>query len=396
MKSIVILLSILSILLSPSSSSSSSDLLCTESTIKSSIKEYKSIKVVIDEGKNGRRTMIACAYDIDSIEREATYFCETYSSKLGQDHCKNHIARLLREKFREKSSRCESIFQKDERSSEVLATFPIYLSVQDRKIHVPFRANDDVSEFINRICSGNDEQCVAELFGIMFTNPKTRARVVDAFIASCDENTVPSSYDLSDSFVSSSLSQNRIVDEALPRSVFCLLATESVAAFTMMSTNRRQAISHFLKLSDLYRRGPRSGIELAVEHLLHLDFPNEEDRENIVGVEWWFQHRVGNMIVPFHFDKDEGYTVRESAATMKHPSLSTVTYITSHSKLLSKTVPQNPTLVFNTKQHDKTLNLDAFVIPPVANRHVNFPGDLFHGVPDTVSQIVSVFSNNKN
>ena len=251
----------------------------------------------------------------------------------------------------------------------MLATFPIYLSVQDRKIHVPFRANDDVSEFINKICSGNDEQCVAELFGIMFTNPKTRARVVDAFIASCDENTVPSSYDLSDSFVSSPLSQNRIVDEALPRSVFCLLATESVAAFTMMSTNRTQAVSHFLKLSDLYGRGPRSGIELAVEHLLHLDFPNEEDRENIVGgvvVSTQSRERL-----PFHFDKDGDNTVRESAATMKHPSLST-TYITSYSKLLSKTVPQNPTLVFNTKQHDKTLNLDAFVIPQLQT-DINFP-----------------------
>ena len=57
---------------------------------------------MIDEGKSGHRTMIVCAYEFDSIEREATYFCETYSAKSGQDHCKSHIARLLREKFREK------------------------------------------------------------------------------------------------------------------------------------------------------------------------------------------------------------------------------------------------------------------------------------------------------
>ena len=54
-------------------------------------------------------------------------------------------------------------------------------------------------------------------------------------------------------------------------------------------------------------------------------------------------------------------------------------------------MPQNPTLILNTKQHDKTLNLDALVIPPVANRHVTFPGDLFHGVPDTVRSSISLF-----
>ena len=146
-------------------------------------------------------------------------------------------------------------FRRTNGLTQVLAIAQVYLSVEDRNIHVPFRANDDVSDFINKICSNeNDEQCVTEMFSILFTNPKTRARVVDAFIASCDENTAPSSYDLSDSFVSSPLSQNRIVDEALPRSVFCLLATESVAAFTMMSTKRTQAVSHFLKLSDLYKK----------------------------------------------------------------------------------------------------------------------------------------------
>ena len=330
MNSFKLLLASLSFVLLLSSSSSSSDL-CTESSVRSAHgRSAKTIKVVVDEGENRSYTMTACAYDIHSIEREATYFCETHSAKLALEHCKTQIARLLRDKFRQKSSTCESIFSAKERSNnEVLKTFEFEISNQGKKIHVPLRENDDIHEFVNRWCGNDqDEQCVAHLFKIMFEDTKTRARAVDAFIASCNENTVPSSHDLSGTFAYSQFGKNRVVDEALPRSIFCLLAAESIVAFRMMSS-RKQPISHFLKFSDMYRRGPRSGIELAVEYLLHLNFPNMEDRENLVGVEWWIQHRIGDTIVPFHFDKDEGYTKRESKATMKHPSLSTLLKVRS-------------------------------------------------------------------
>jgi hypothetical protein len=338
----------------------------------------------VDNGPIGRReSKVVCAYSSESIVDEAIYFCETYSSRDMMSDCKNQIARMLRGVFREKSPRCESIYSEETSSSDVLAKINVELKNTNEGVTLFFRENDDVHTLLSKVCRVEDGECKANVFKMLFKNPRTRVKAIDAFMASCDAETLPHSYDLSESFVASGVGKNRVVDEALPRSLFCLMATESMAAFEMMSIRSNPAISHFLKLSDLYRRGPRTGIELAAEHLLNLNF-NEKEREEILGLEWWIQYRQGDMKVPFHFDKDEGYTKRSKNNTkMKHPSLSTVTYITSNAQSFSK-LPQNPTLVLNYTQQDRVMDLNAFVIPPVANRHVTFSGNLYHGVPETI------------
>lgn len=105
------------------------------------------------------------------------------------------------------------------------------------------------------------------------------------------------------------------------------------------------------------------------------------DVTTVNGAEWWYQVKVDNESINFHYDKDEG--LASAHGRMRHPLLSTVTYIRAVG---------GPTVIFNQSTIDG--NVDVPVIPesahlvyPKAGRHVIFQGGLQHGVVGELSHI---------
>jgi hypothetical protein len=127
---------------------------------------------------------------------------------------------------------------------------------------------------------------------------------------------------------------------------------------------------------------PRNNVEKAILHLrqfalrdIHANRPNDR----ILGAEWWVQIRSGSEDIGFHYDKDEAMASLQSV--MKHPLISTVTYLSDIG---------SPTLIFNqtTNGNDETPEIPAlgYLCYPKLNRHVTFSGDLQHGVLGSASQ----------
>ena len=127
---------------------------------------------------------------------------------------------------------------------------------------------------------------------------------------------------------------------------------------------------------------PRNYIEEAVLHLSKYalqDMYSHRDHEMILGAEWWVQIRSGTETIGFHYDKDEAMASIKSK--MKHPLISTVTYLTDVG---------GPTLIFNqtTNGNDESPEIPdlGWISYPTKNRHITFSGDLQHGVLGSASK----------
>ena len=116
---------------------------------------------------------------------------------------------------------------------------------------------------------------------------------------------------------------------------------------------------------------PKYSIEQAVTYLyryVNSSIQNLKERKScdkIIGAEWWIQDRSPTESIDFHYDKDEGLA---STGKMKHPLVSTVTYISSIGA---------PTVIFNmsspnARVHVPISPVSAHVVYPQANTHVLF------------------------
>ena len=117
----------------------------------------------------------------------------------------------------------------------------------------------------------------------------------------------------------------------------------------------------------------RHAIERAIDHLEQYILPIKSCT-NIVGAEWWIQDKEVTAGIDFHYDKDEGLASIERR--MKHPSVSTVTYLTSMGA---------PTVILRQITPDGNRNIPdipsfGYISYPVSNMHITFSGSLQHGV----------------
>lgn len=126
---------------------------------------------------------------------------------------------------------------------------------------------------------------------------------------------------------------------------------------------------------------PRSSLEKAVLELARYALPdiyNQRPNDVIIGGEWWLQVRSGTETIGFHYDKDEA--MASIQMKMKHPLISTVTYLSDIGA---------PTLIFNqtTDGNNETPEIPdlGFISYPKFNRHITFSGDLQHGVLGSAS-----------
>jgi hypothetical protein len=86
---------------------------------------------------------------------------------------------------------------------------------------------------------------------------------------------------------------------------------------------------------------PRFALERAIEMLIKLDYPTEEERKEIYGAEWWVQRRAATENIGFHYDKDEAAASLHSL--LKCPTEGTITYMTSDGSptvIMNRTTPQ--------------------------------------------------------
>ena len=127
---------------------------------------------------------------------------------------------------------------------------------------------------------------------------------------------------------------------------------------------------------------PRNNIEKAILILRQFALPDIyaiRPKDVIVGAEWWVQVRSGTENIGFHYDKDEAMASLQSI--MKHPLVSTVTYLSDIG---------SPTLIFNqtTDGNNETPDIPdlGFLSFPKFNRHITFSGDLQHGVLGSASK----------
>ena len=101
---------------------------------------------------------------------------------------------------------------------------------------------------------------------------------------------------------------------------------------------------------------PRFAIEEAIFNLHNVD-KSWFGGKRVVGAEWWVQVKGPRDSIGFHYDKDEGEA--STKGVMKHPLLSTITYLTDNG---------SPTVIFNMTTDG---NFDAPTIPTTA--YISFP-----------------------
>lgn len=114
---------------------------------------------------------------------------------------------------------------------------------------------------------------------------------------------------------------------------------------------------------------PRFWIEWAVAHLQKYACAKMEltsCADELAGAEWWFQTKPSDIGIGFHYDKDEA--LASIHGRMRHPLLSTVTYLTNSG---------GPTLVFDMITPDGNSNIppipeNGFVSFPKSGRHIVF------------------------
>lgn len=109
---------------------------------------------------------------------------------------------------------------------------------------------------------------------------------------------------------------------------------------------------------------PQFTIETAILLIRDLDEPWFLSNK-IVGAEWWVQRTNQDGKIGFHYDKDEGEASMHGR--MRHPVISTVTYLTNEGA---------PTMVFNMTTNGNAdfpvIPTKAFISFPKKNRHTVF------------------------
>lgn len=181
------------------------------------------------------------------------------------------------------------------------------------------------------------------------------------------------------------------VDEALDKNVLENLVSECYSFHSWATDptvnsglihNKRPTFWY-----DLNAHSPRNDIETAILKLRNLIPPamlrNGSTISSIKGAEWWVQVRNKDESIGFHYDKDEG--LASLHGKMKHPLVSTVTYLTNVGA---------PTLILEMITLDGNTEVpeipDAgFLSFPKVNRHIMFSGALQHGVLGTAAPILS-------
>jgi len=158
---------------------------------------------------------------------------------------------------------------------------------------------------------------------------------------------------------------------------------KSVSSWTdsqsLLQHGKRQTFWLEMREEEDERVAPRSYIEKAIGILRRyakseLFGSSKQEEQTILGAEWWVQMRTSQEGISFHYDKDEG--LASMYGKMKHPLVSTVTYLSDTGA---------PTLIFNMTTPDGNLEVpeiptQGFISYPKLNRHILFSGDLQHGV----------------
>lgn len=166
------------------------------------------------------------------------------------------------------------------------------------------------------------------------------------------------------------LQQFDSIDNALPHNILenlslqCNLVADWILSQDFGKTlnhNKRPTFWMPIKHKDIV---PRFTIETAILQIQHLDEPWFQSNK-IVGAEWWVQKTDQNGKIGFHYDKDEGEASIHSR--MRHPVISTVTYLTDGGA---------PTMVFNMTTNGNedfpTIPTQAYISFPKKNRHTVF------------------------
>eukprot|EP00051_Salpingoeca_urceolata_P022936 m.381644 g.381644 ORF g.381644 m.381644 type:complete len:464 (+) comp20044_c1_seq1:42-1433(+) len=124
---------------------------------------------------------------------------------------------------------------------------------------------------------------------------------------------------------------------------------------------------------------PQTPIEQAIHLLRDIDFPGDSfARDNIVGAEWWFQFRDPGQSMHFHVDRDEG--LHDAKRVLRHPVLSTVTYLGDFG---APTMVLNQTMTLSRSAGGElhpNLPSTAAMFFPKLGKHICFRGSLIHGV----------------
>lgn len=131
--------------------------------------------------------------------------------------------------------------------------------------------------------------------------------------------------------------------------------------------------SYWLPIKDGKLPAPRSIVEQAINYIYENRMPCST--QDFVGVEWWIHNRDPTTYMSMHFDKDEGFFVRNQV--LRHPKLSSVYYVNDKG---------GPTLVVDqwcTHDNKKLIPkepLRGIATNPRNNQILFFPGDRLHGV----------------
>jgi hypothetical protein len=184
-------------------------------------------------------------------------------------------------------------------------------------------------------------------------------------------------------------------DNALPTHLFNKLIPECIKvekwALEQESFVHGKRPTFFYKTDS--NQKPRGVIEESIVYLKkYVNYRKDvstNPNSKIIGAEWWIQIRSGKESISFHYDKDEA--LASNKGVMKHPLVSTITYLTDIGA---------PTLILNQTTPDG--NHEIPLIPnqgmlsyPKVNRHTIFKGDLQHGVVGSASTKFSSKSNEK-
>jgi len=89
----------------------------------------------------------------------------------------------------------------------------------------------------------------------------------------------------------------RVTEHALPAPLFTRVTKELKFEVEVDPNNDN---AYFTDLARM--RKPRHAIEEALHIFLYQDFPDDKDREKVIGAEWWVNTRD---IASTHIDKDE-------------------------------------------------------------------------------------------
>ena len=135
--------------------------------------------------------------------------------------------------------------------------------------------------------------------------------------------------------------------------------------------DRKQA-SYWLDTTHSSTR-PRNAIEEAIFSLKKYVQPAAACA-TLVGAEWWVQDRSGTDGLGFHYDKDESMSTIKRR--VRHPVVSTVTYLTSDG---APTLVMEQTFV-DWYRNQPVMPQRGYIAFPMANVHVMFSGALQHGV----------------